>query len=174
MPYLGITAHWMDTDYLLQNCVLSFKRLRGSHTAENLAAVTHKVLIDFGLEDHIKCITADNATVNDCMFKILEHTRLPGWTRKDGHVRCMAHVINLSAQRILKSLKSEALIPEGILAEAEAGASTSENSPSCILKMARKIASKIRAFNLLWEALEAQCIAVKITAKKILLDMKVW
>lgn len=175
VPYLGITAHWMDIHYVLQNCVLGFKRLRGSHTAENLASVMHQIISDFNLQDHIKCITADNATVNDCMFKILEQSWLPGWTRKDGHVRCMAHIINLSAQRILRSLKGEALIPEVTLAEAEAGVpiSSLETSPASVLKTARKILSKIRASNLLWEALDAQCVAVKIKSKKVLLDMKI-
>jgi hypothetical protein len=94
------------------------------------------------------------------------------WSRKDGHVRCMVHIINLAAQKILKSLKGEATVPEVLLVEAEAGAQEVDISLSAVLKMTRKIASKIRASNLLWEALEAQCHAVKIIPKKVLLDMR--
>jgi hypothetical protein len=50
------------------SCVIGFKRLRGSDTAENLAAITYRTLKEFDLEGHIKCITVDNASVNDSMF----------------------------------------------------------------------------------------------------------
>jgi hypothetical protein len=99
------------------------------------------------------------------MFQILEHSYLQGmWPRKDGHVRCMAHIINLAAQKILKSLR-EATVPEVLLGEAEAGVQEVDISLSAV--------PKIQASNLLWEALEAQCHAVKSIPKKVLLDMRV-
>jgi hypothetical protein len=79
----------------------------------------------------------------------------------------------LQPKKILKSLKGEATVPEVLLAEAEAGVQEVGISLSAVLKMTRKITSKIRASNLLWEALEAQCHAVKIIPKKVLLDMRV-
>jgi hypothetical protein len=78
----------------------------------------------------------------------------------------MVHIINLGAQKILNSLKGEATVPEVLLAEVEAGVQEVDISPSAVLKMTRKIASKIRASNVLWEALEAQCHDVKIIPKK--------
>jgi hypothetical protein len=162
----------MNNAYELHSCVIGFKRLRRSHTAENLAAVAYHILKEFDLEGYIKCITADNASVNDSMFQILEHSYLQGmWSRKDGHVRCITHIINLAAQKILKSLKGETTVPEVLLAEA--GVQEVDISLSAVLKMTRKITSKIRASNLLWEALEAQCHAVKIIPKKVFLDMRV-
>jgi hypothetical protein len=95
------------------------------------------------------------------------------WLRKDGHVKCMAHIINLAAQKILKSLKGEATVPEVLLAEAQAGVQEVNISLLTVLKMTHKIASKIRALNLLWGALEARCHAVTIIPKKVLLDMRV-
>jgi hypothetical protein len=51
----------MNDAYKLHSCVIGFKLLCGSHTAENLAAVTCHVLKEFDREGHIKCITTDNA-----------------------------------------------------------------------------------------------------------------
>lgn len=68
IPYLGITVHWMDSAYNLQDCVLGFRRLRGLHTADNLAEVVTDVSKEFNLTGHLLCITADNATVNDKLF----------------------------------------------------------------------------------------------------------
>lgn len=46
--------------------------MRGSHTAYNLAEVVADVLKEFNLTGYLLCITADNAIVNDKLFKVLE------------------------------------------------------------------------------------------------------
>lgn len=173
VPYLGITAHWMDSDYDLNDTVIGFKRLRGSHTAENLSSVLIHCLREFGLEEHIRCITSDNHIVNTVMFDIFAN-KFTYWKKKDGQVRCMAHVMNLSAQRIKQSLKAETLITETEASMAqEATPSERTNTPAGVLKMARRIASKIRASHLLSESLVAQISATKLENVKVLLDMKV-
>jgi len=115
IAYLGITGHWMDSDYVLQNIVLAFSRLHGSHTGENLANTVYHTLLLYGIEQSLGCITMDNASVNDKLCKQLEQKLCSirqGWKRKDGQVRCMPHVLNLAAQKILAVLKAEATIPE--------------------------------------------------------------
>lgn len=93
IPYLGITVHWLDSQFVLHDVVLDFIRLRGSHTAQNLAEVVQTLQL-YGLTHALGCITADNASVNNKLFQVLEDA-LPNWTKRDGHIRCMAHVINL-------------------------------------------------------------------------------
>jgi hypothetical protein len=163
----------MDSAYNLQDCVLGFRRLRGSHTADNLAEVVADVLKEFSLTGHLLCITADNATVNDKLFKVLERDYFFGeWLRKDGQIRCMTHIINLAAQKILVNLKGEADLPEIVLAEDE-GNIPVESSPSSVLKKIRRILSKIWASNLLLEALQRECLVMNLKSLKPLLDMRV-
>lgn len=76
------------------------------------------------------------------MFVILER-ELEGWSKRDGMVRWMAQTINLSTEKILLSLKMEANIPEAILAEPDAGVPNSEVLAAGVLKLSRKILSKI-------------------------------
>lgn len=103
------------------------------------------------------------------MFKILEHEIL-SWNKADGHVRCMAHILNISAQKILQVSKAESLTAEVVLAEEEFGG-LKEKSPAGVLQMSCKTISKIRASNLQLEALSAQAIAAKLEDLKPLLDM---
>ena len=174
IAYLGITGHWMDSDYVLQNIVLAFSRLQGSHTGENLANVVYETLTLYGIEQSLGCITMDNASVNDKLCKQLEQKLRDfgqAWKWKDGQVRCMPHVLNLAAQKILSVLKAEATIPEEVLAEAEGPGiprighdeeSESSNvfAVSPTLRKARQILLKIRASNILGEALERECQAI--------------
>lgn len=162
----------MNEDYNSHNVLLAFQRLRWSHTAENLANVTHKILLDFGIENSVNCITADNARVNESMIRLLE-SMLDDWTKQDGMIRCMAHTINLSVQKILQSLKGEATLPEIVLVEADAGIGENDVSLSGVLKLVRKIISRIRASNILWEALEAECSVMRIEPRRPILDMRV-
>ena len=38
------------------------------------------------------------------------------WSQEDGQIRCLAHVLNLAAQTVLKTLRSEAEVREVDLA----------------------------------------------------------
>ena len=56
-----------------------------------------KVLWLYEIEDQINCITTDNASVNDVIFYKLEF-QLFSWSRRDGQIHCLEHVLNLAAQ----------------------------------------------------------------------------
>ncbi|KAE9383672.1 hypothetical protein BT96DRAFT_745198, partial [Gymnopus androsaceus JB14] len=45
-------------------------------------------------------ITVDNASTNDTMINELQKL-LPNFRERCGHVRCMAHTVNLAAKGIL-------------------------------------------------------------------------
>ncbi|KAI5839938.1 hypothetical protein DFP73DRAFT_598207 [Morchella snyderi] len=106
------------------------------------------------------------------MFRLLE-SMLDDWTKQDGMIRCMAYTINLAAQKILQSLKGEATVPKVVPVKADAGIGENDVSPSGVLRLVRKIISRIGASNILWEALEAECSVMKIEPRRLILDMRV-
>ena len=64
--YLGVTAHWIDSESLVRHsAALACRRLRGSHTYDVLADVLNQIFSDFGLNSQsgklICCIT-DNGS----------------------------------------------------------------------------------------------------------------
>src|SRR5437588_5115926 len=97
----------------------------------------------------------------------------------------MLHVLNLAAQKILTTLKAEAVIQDEVLAEADGPGiprmtedegefeSGIEILVSPVLQKARQILSKIQASNLLNEALQRECQAVRLIPLKPLLDMRI-
>ena len=171
IPFLAITAHWMTTDFELVSTLIGFERLRGSHTAENMTVAIMKVLQMYGIEDHINCITTDNASVNDAIFNELEF-QLPSWSRRDGQIRCLAHVLNLAAQTVLTTLKSEAREAEVVLEGWEASGDD-EIGPAGTLSRLRRIIAKIRSSTTLWEGLKTEVEAIKMDWLAPILDVRV-
>ena len=49
IPFLGITAHWISSNWELKNTILDFQPLEGSHTGENLATVFFDTLKEYGI-----------------------------------------------------------------------------------------------------------------------------
>src|SRR3954469_17624986 len=47
--FLGITAHWIDENWKLNQITLEFYHLEGSHSEENLAKALVKVLNEYGI-----------------------------------------------------------------------------------------------------------------------------
>ena len=92
-----------------------------SHTGKALFEALIGVCKYFGIEDYILSITTDNYIVNNrivnCFKKHTLKSAEQGYLYEppltifkvnDGHICCIAHSINLSAQAILTSLKSTA------------------------------------------------------------------
>ena len=104
------------------------------------------------------------------MLKLLEQS-LTSFNSNDYHVRCMAHIINLCAQQFLSHLYIMAGDKDN---DGSAQAIKVENRIPNIFWQARKIISKIRASNLLWESFEGQTSAAKLPPLKLFLDMRVW
>ena len=93
---LGVTAHWINKDFLLKSMVLTAKLVKGNHSGVTLANHLAEVLEHFSLENSIFCITANNASNNNTMASHLA-TLIP-FDKNNFQLGCMAHVINLAAQ----------------------------------------------------------------------------
>ena len=63
-----------------------------------------KVLNIYGIREVINCITAYNAKVNDGICLDLE-LEMQEWSQENCQIRCLAHVLNLAAQTVLKILR---------------------------------------------------------------------
>jgi hypothetical protein len=111
LSFFGFTIHYIDNDWKLQESLLAFKFLEGEHDGFNLAEYLVEVLEEFGITDRLLGITADNASNNSTMISHLDEyfkKSYPdaGFNGIWNQVECMAHVLNLGAQEILKGFKN--------------------------------------------------------------------
>lgn len=109
ITFIGITAHWIDSNFRLHDQLLAFHPLEGSHNGENLASCVMQTLIEFNLTDKLYCITTDNASNNSTLIESLSirlQTEFDVSINPDEQlIPCMAHVINLAIGSFLKNLK---------------------------------------------------------------------
>ena len=61
--YIGITAHWLDTETLeRKSCVLACRRLKRSHTYDVLAAQLEDIHTEFEIRSKVVMTTTDNGS----------------------------------------------------------------------------------------------------------------
>ena len=90
---MGITAHWIDNNWQMNDCVLDFLNVSEmTHTGANLANAVAQLMEDLGLENKILAIVTDNASNNNTLMENL--------SPDIKHVRCFGHVLNLAVQGI--------------------------------------------------------------------------
>lgn len=122
-----------------------------------MASAVEDALIQFELLPHLSGITTDNASNNDTICQALEKSPFTPsyWTQKDHHVRCIAHVLNLSAQKLITTLKAEAKEVESQMADEKECAFHKKKTlvPGNVIKKVRRIAAKVRVSYKLYEAL---------------------
>jgi hypothetical protein len=47
IPFLGISAHWISSNWKLKNTILDFQPLEGTHSGENLARVFFNTIKEY-------------------------------------------------------------------------------------------------------------------------------
>lgn len=78
--FLGVTAHWINDDWMPKEILIGFEPLTGCHTAENLVESLVKVLDRFHLIDRLQAITTDNASNMTKMMRLLQqYIKDGGW-----------------------------------------------------------------------------------------------
>ncbi|KAJ5123842.1 uncharacterized protein N7515_007667 [Penicillium bovifimosum] len=118
---LGVTGHWVSTDFKHQERVLEFSELPGSPSGENVAETLQKMLVELRIEEKLLTITADNASINETLASALylnlskkynsvdSNSSDKGRLRFQGidsYIRCLANVLNLLVRDILSGMKS--------------------------------------------------------------------
>ncbi|CAI6004443.1 unnamed protein product [Closterium sp. NIES-65] len=61
VAFMGVTAHYVTSDFLLKQAVIDFRELKGSHTGDLIADELEEVLWEWGLE---KMLFAYNALID--------------------------------------------------------------------------------------------------------------
>jgi len=164
--------------------LLDFIQLPLSHTGKALFEALIGACKRFSIEDHILSITTDNHTVNDGMVDQFKKHAIKsaekGYQHKapptifkvvNSHIRCIAHLINLSAQAVLASLKSTAKKHTSVLHDNTRF--TSRASYASAMGKTRRIIVRYRRSNLMRAAFACQCAAFRLKAKRLSLDMEV-
>ena len=110
LSFFGFTIHYIDEDWKMQEDLLSFKYLESEHDGVSLSKAMIEVLEDYGIADRLLGVTCDNASNNSKMLAEVEKyysANYPdsGFSVVWNQVECMAHVLNLAAQQILKGFK---------------------------------------------------------------------
>ncbi|GES96419.1 zinc finger BED domain-containing protein RICESLEEPER 2-like [Rhizophagus clarus] len=171
ISFLGITIHWITDDWKFNSTVLDFFHLEGPHSGENIASKLFEVLKEFNLLSKILGISTDNASNMDKMFNKFEYICNYEGIKFDAdnqHVRCLAHIINLAVQNILKALKGEAPENENeILQE-----NVSIGSILGVVTKLRILITKIRASPQRKERFKRQCVALNVKSLELIPDIR--
>ncbi|CAI6012158.1 unnamed protein product [Closterium sp. NIES-65] len=111
VAFMGVTAHYVTSDFQLKQAVIDFRELKGSHTGDLIADELEEVLREWGLEKMLFAVTCDNAENNSRAMRLLagvsdarpgSRPRHPPLLSRWRHFRCMAHIVNLAVQAALK------------------------------------------------------------------------
>ncbi|XP_057797898.1 zinc finger BED domain-containing protein RICESLEEPER 2-like [Salvia miltiorrhiza] len=99
MSYMCVTGHLVDSQWQLQNRLLSFIPLPPPHGGVDIYDGLTKCTKDWGIEHKVFTISVDNASNNDVAIRIAKETfsrsRKSPLEGQLFHVRCTAHTLNL-------------------------------------------------------------------------------
>ena len=103
--FLGVTIHWIDSDWQPQNFILQLLDLKKRHTGAYINTVLNRVLHKFEIRDSISAITMDNASNNKkfaSFYKDDDDTKSSD--QFQAPIYCLAHLLNLIVQAVLAPL----------------------------------------------------------------------
>ncbi|KAJ9541489.1 LOW QUALITY PROTEIN: hypothetical protein OSB04_027995 [Centaurea solstitialis] len=106
--YLSLTAHYLDSNWVLQKRILNFCYFPPPHSGIALSKKIISLIKTWGIEKKLFSITLDNASANDtCVGYLKENLTSNNDLLLDGtlfHVQCCAHILNLIVQDGLKEI----------------------------------------------------------------------
>jgi hypothetical protein len=106
IPFIGITAHYINENWDYKRITLDFKEIPYPHNGKSIASSIIETFQEFKIEEKILGFTTDNAsnmgTYKEELNRILEEKYT---SIKD--IGCGAHIINLAVQKGLKKLETK-------------------------------------------------------------------
>jgi hypothetical protein len=94
---MAVHIHYIDDDWTMQQELLDFISIEGSHSGSTLAEYICNLLEFYDIEDRLSNIMADNASNMDTLVQNISD-RLG---RTIYRSRCISHILNLVVQAIL-------------------------------------------------------------------------
>jgi len=102
LAFLAIVAYWISDSWQMEEVLIGFEEIKGSHTGPNMAGIINDVLARYGIQDRIRGFTTDSASNNRRLTEALNNAwslLSVEWCQLENHIPCMAHVV----QRILRA-----------------------------------------------------------------------
>lgn len=146
--FLGLTIHYVDSDWNLCNFLLDIIPFRIKHSGMNIAQEILRTLEEFKISSKIVALTTDNdSAMLVCGKEIASVFDNEISSMNFSHYRCAAHVLNLGVKKGLKNVSNSVI-------------------------KARRTMSNIKNSTRLCDSLRAFCDIKKINYLKPILDVK--
>ena len=103
LAMLGIVLHYLDEAGNVVHVLGGLKRVRGTHSGENISTVVVSFLKEMDIDARLGYFIGDNATSNDtCWEAVLKAIDTP-LSASASRIRCLGHIINLIAKDFIFS-----------------------------------------------------------------------
>ena len=102
--FMGITAHWIDNNWVLNKRLIALRKMDGPHTASNIYRTLATVMNEYLLTRKIFSIGFDNASANTASISELQELCQPALGGTFFHIRCACHILNLCVKDGMTSL----------------------------------------------------------------------
>jgi len=96
LAFLSIVAYWISDSWQMEEVLIAFEEIRGSHTGAIMGGIIHDVLARYGIQDIILGFTTDSASNNRTLTEALNHAwslLSVAWCQLENHIPYMAHVV---------------------------------------------------------------------------------
>ncbi|HEY0222575.1 MAG TPA: hypothetical protein VGC17_07290 [Lactovum miscens] len=109
LSFVSIRSHFINAEWKYESVLLDFVEVDGSHSGLNMSKIFLDCLRRFEIPlSNVMGITMDNVTSNDTFMEHLQAHGIQIVTNvsaANNRVRCLTHILNLSVQDLLNSLK---------------------------------------------------------------------
>ena len=108
LAFLAIVAYWISNSWQMEEVLIGFEEIRGSHTGANMARIINDILARYGIQHRILGFTTDSASNNRTLTEALNNAwslLSVEWCQLENHIRCMAHVVQLILRAFMSSIK---------------------------------------------------------------------
>lgn len=94
--YISITAHYIDANWMLPKCIISYSLLEYPHTGAKIGSTIVDKLKEFNIAQKIISLTLDNVSTNNVAAEFLNAVLpLTPTGAAIFHNRCTCHILNL-------------------------------------------------------------------------------
>jgi hypothetical protein len=108
LAFMRIIDYFIDHEWRFRKILLAFKHFLDSHTDKTMSRKVMNIFKRYEFERRLLHLTNDNSSNNDKMRRFVREILLKSdieWSHEKNHVSCLTHVIQLTMNELLKSLK---------------------------------------------------------------------